>query len=190
MSSEDSNAWEAMREDDVIDWESEEAEATSNGNKISQMSTESDSDMISSIEALSPPLANQLALKIKDSNIEHNSLTALRTILNNNDPQWTSPEQHCGVVATLKQETDIIAMLKTGGGGGPAFEVLDDRLGEKAQSHGSSVSNLRSQPTLVDQHQSHPGVRKQGQIQDMATIPCRFNKVLPVSRMVFDEAHL
>ncbi|KAG1738943.1 hypothetical protein EDB19DRAFT_1828922 [Suillus lakei] len=134
-----------------------------------------------------PPPPNQLALKQKnkDSALEHNSLTALA--------KGISSGQMQAVMSTLKQETDIIAMLRTGGrkfmlaiipaimeikkvvvlkGMCVPFQVYD-------QSH---PLNTNINLILVSVDKAKFKTWRQSLVE--------FNEILPVSRLIFDEAHL
>ncbi|KAG1853621.1 P-loop containing nucleoside triphosphate hydrolase protein [Suillus subluteus] len=193
MTSNESNASEVTRDkdndDDAIQQKSRKAKFISENGAIHQKLREA--EIISDTEDTSPPPPNQLTLKNKISIIERNSLIALRVILGDDKVQWASPQQRQAVLATHKRETDIIAMLKTGGGKSmlailPAIMEIDKALKAMRvpfqvynQSHPLSSSiNL----TLV----SADKARFKTWRQYLAEL----NEILPVSRMVFDEAHL
>lgn len=72
--------------------------------------------IVASWDGPSPPPLNQAALNTTDVRMEQKGLIALRAVLKADDAQWKSAEQRRAVVATLKRESDVIAMLKTGGG--------------------------------------------------------------------------
>ncbi|KAG1722464.1 hypothetical protein EDB19DRAFT_1916640 [Suillus lakei] len=139
-----------------------------------------------------PPPPNQLALKQKNKDfaLEHNSLTALCVIFDNDRAKGISPGQMQAVMSTLKQETDIITMLRTGGrkfmlaiisvimeikklkGMCVPFQVYD-------QSH---PLNTNINLILVSVDKAKFKTWRQSLVE--------FNEILPVSRLIFDEAHL
>ncbi|KAG1832561.1 hypothetical protein DFJ58DRAFT_848010 [Suillus subalutaceus] len=158
MTSNESNASEVTREstdedndDDAIQQKSRKVKFISENDAIHQK-LRAEIISASDTEETSTAAPNQLTLKNKISIIERNSLITLRVILHDDNARWASPQQQQAAVATLKRETDIIAMLKTGGGKSmlailpsdhghrqssgrsPSFEVLDDRLDEKLKA--------------------------------------------------------
>ncbi|KAG2110016.1 hypothetical protein DEU56DRAFT_985445 [Suillus clintonianus] len=161
--SNESNMIDTTSEDDVI------------GQKLKEV------EIVSDDYGASAPPANQLALKDKERNIERKCLAKGRQVM-----------------ATLKRETDVIATAqdgrgkvdagppsghnggRQGGGGGPSSKVLDDRLGEKAQSHGSSPSKstttsrpLSTSINLILCRQTRPGSRHGDKCL------AEFNEILP-----------
>ncbi|KAG2060949.1 P-loop containing nucleoside triphosphate hydrolase protein [Suillus hirtellus] len=62
-----------------------------------------------------PPPPNQL-VKNKDLILARKSLWTLRILLGDQQANWWSSQQKDAVLSVLKRETDVIAMLRTGGG--------------------------------------------------------------------------
>jgi superfamily II DNA helicase RecQ len=156
----------------------------------------------------SPPPLNQLALKNKDSNIERNSLTALRATLNNDAAQWTSPEQRNAIIATLKRESDVIAMLKTGGGKSmlailPAIMEIDKAVVvvlplKSLMTDWERKLKAMGVPFQVYNHSHSLSTNinlilvsaDKARFKTWRQYLAELNEILPVSRMIFDEAHL
>ncbi|KAG2110465.1 hypothetical protein BD769DRAFT_1674624 [Suillus cothurnatus] len=66
-------------------------------------------------ELLPPPSPNQL-VEDKDPMLEKKSLWTLRVLLDDKRANWWSSKQRDAVLSVLEDKTDVIAMLKTGGG--------------------------------------------------------------------------
>jgi superfamily II DNA helicase RecQ len=140
--------------------------------------------------------------------MERSALSKLRLVLNKDNAQWASPEQKRAVIATLKRETDIIAMLKTGGG--KSMLAILPALVEKDEA---VVVVLPLKSLMTDWERKLTAMNVPHQVYDqsrplnpeinlilVSVDKARFktwrqylaelNEAIPVSRMVFDEAHL
>ncbi|KAG2067520.1 hypothetical protein BDR04DRAFT_1120426 [Suillus decipiens] len=157
-----------------------------------------------------PPHAplNQPALKSSDADMSQKCLTALQVVLNNKHAQWSSPKQCKAVIATLKQETDIIAMLKIGGGKSmlailPALVepekavVVVLPLKSLMTDWKRKLEVMKVPFQVYDQH--HPLSTSinlilvstdQARFKTWRQYLAELNQILPVSRIVFDEAHI
>ncbi|KAH7881980.1 P-loop containing nucleoside triphosphate hydrolase protein, partial [Phlebopus sp. FC_14] len=136
---------------------------------------------------------------------------ALQQILKDEQAQWRSDEQKEAVLAVMERKTDIIAMLKTGGG-----KSMLPIIAAMLEPQHAVVVVLPLKSLMTDwrrkltgmgiSHQVYNPSVNGGQLQmdinlilvsaDMATFGSwqkslgELNEVLPVKRLVFDEAHL
>ncbi|KAG2030468.1 hypothetical protein BDR03DRAFT_987079 [Suillus americanus] len=159
-------------------------------------------------EELSPPPPPNQLVKDKDSILENKSLWTLRVLLNDERASWWSAKQRDAVLSVLKQETDVIAMLKTGGGKSmlaiipaimdtknavvvalPLKSLMTDwerklkSMGVRFQVYSPTVPLLKDVNLILV---SADRVGFKTWRQHLAEL----NEVLRVGRFVFDEAHL
>jgi len=139
------------------------------------------------------------------------ALETLGKVLLDPKATWTTKEQQQAMLAVLKREQDVMAMLKTGGGKSmlaiipavmmkkegiiltlPLKSLMTDwerkltemKIPFQVYHPNSNGGRLRSDINLIlvsADRATHAGWR-----QALATI----NQVLPVTQLVFDEAHL
>lgn len=161
--------------------------------------------------ANTPPHLHHLPERANIGDMELQCLHALRKALKKEDAAWASEQQKEAVLAVMNHNTDVIAMLKTGGGKSmlaivPAIISTNfgivivlplkslmtdwkrklDAMDILHQEYNPSVNGGFLNPSinlvLVSADQaSFPGWR---------TKIAEFNESLPITRMVFDEAHL
>ncbi|KAG2126628.1 uncharacterized protein EDB93DRAFT_1096999 [Suillus bovinus] len=149
-----------------------------------------------------------LRLKDTGNRISHNGLATIKIILNNSKSQWISPEQREAVIATLKRETDVIAMLRTGGGKSmlailPAIMEIDKAvvvvlpLKSLMTDWERKLTAMRIPYQVYDQTQPlSPGKNlilvsaDKARFKTWRQYLAELNEILPVSRIIFDEAHL
>ncbi|KAG2063370.1 hypothetical protein BDR04DRAFT_1123305 [Suillus decipiens] len=155
----------------------------------------------------SPPPPKQL-VKDRYSILANKSLWTLRVLLDDKQAKWRSSKQQDAVLSVLKQETDVIAMLKTGGGKSmlaiipaimdvkkavvvvlPLKSLMTDWerklkvMGVRFQVYSPSVPLSKDVNLILV---SADKTKFKTWRQHLAEL----NEVLPVSRTIFDEAHL
>lgn len=159
-----------------------------------------------------PPPPNQLAQRPQATardEVAKKCLWTLRVLLKDDSATWISSEQRDAAVSVLKRNTDVIAMLKTGGGKSmlailaammevdkavvvvlPLKSLMTDwerklkAMGVPFQVYSPSNKSLKKNVNLI--LTSADKVKFGTWRKQLAEL----NESLPVSRLVFDEAHL
>ncbi|KAG2088572.1 uncharacterized protein F5147DRAFT_525879, partial [Suillus discolor] len=158
-------------------------------------------------EQYPPPPQNQL-VKNKDSILARKSLWTLRILLRDQQANWWSSQQQDAVLSVLKRETDVIAMLRTGGGKSMLAIIPAIMDANKAV-----VVVLPLKSLMTDWERKLKAMRVPFQVYN-PNVPllknvnlilvsadkakfktwrqhlAELNQVLSVSRTIFDEAHL
>jgi superfamily II DNA helicase RecQ len=144
----------------------------------------------------------------RDKMLEKKCLWTLQELLNDKSAEWSSPQQGMAVMSVLERKTDVIAMLKTGGGKSMLPIIAAIMEPEKAV-----VVILPLRSLMTDWERKLRGMGVPFQVYDpkdnlnntinlilasadkakfktFRTHLAELNETLPVARIVFDEAHL
>lgn len=147
----------------------------------------------------------------QESYTEMQCLSALQQVLNKPNATWASEQQKDAILAVMEHKTDVLAMLKTGGGKSmlaiiPA--ILSPNTGTilvlplkslmtdwKQKLQGMNIPYQEYNPS-INQGQLNPQTNLILVSADRATFAgwresiTLLHQTLPITRMVFDEAHL
>lgn len=156
---------------------------------------------------LSPPPPNQLMQKANTGPIEQECLDQLREVLGQPNATWSSYHQKEALIAVMAYQSDVLALLKTGGGKS-MLAIIPALLRPRE----GIVVILPLKSLVVDWHRKLKDARiehqvyKDGQLDsninlilvsvDKArfgawrTAVAKFQAVTPITRIVFDEAHM
>lgn len=144
---------------------------------------------------------------LQRANSEMHCLNALRKALNNPNATWVSAEQKDAVIAVMERKTDVLAMLKTGGGKSmlaiiPAIVSKNTGIVIVLPLKSLIIDWRRKLDDMEVSYQEYDGRPLNSSINlilvsaDRAsfggwrTLIAELNQRLPITRMVFDEAHL
>ena len=139
--------------------------------------------------------------------LQMNCLAALRRALNKPDATWVSTAQKDAVLAVMERKTDVMAMLKTGGGKSmlaiiPALMSTNTGTVVVLPLKSLVTDWRRKLDSMEIVYQEYQGGRLDSGTNlvlvsaDRATLGgwrqsiAELNETIPITRMVFDEAHL
>ena len=153
-----------------------------------------------------PPPPNQSVLKEKM--LRQKCLWTLQELLKDGSAEWSSSQQEIAVMSVLERKTDVIAMLKTGGG-----KSMLPIIAAIVEPDRAVVVILPLRSLMTDWERKLTKMRVPFQVYDpkvdldntinlilasadkakfktFRTRLAELNETLPVARIVFDEAHL